>query len=210
MSTVSKANRGLKIAITGSMGSGKSAVCAFVKKAGWPLISADEIVADLYDFDTFVKTRLTDFYGEEVIEDHKINRKALFSFMMKNDNEKKRVESLIHPIVEKKMLAYFAKQDSDLLFAEIPLLYESHWQDKFDQVWVVVADDDVRIDRLTTKRNVSREQALALMSHQVAQIKKMELADVVIDNNGTLDELSTIVNQLLNKVSGGEDHVKSK
>ncbi|PKM63968.1 MAG: dephospho-CoA kinase, partial [Firmicutes bacterium HGW-Firmicutes-20] len=50
MSTMSKANRGLKIAITGSMGSGKSAVCSIIKQAGWPLISADEIVADLYDF----------------------------------------------------------------------------------------------------------------------------------------------------------------
>ena len=210
MSTVSKANRGLKIAITGSMGSGKSAVCAIIKKAGWPLISADEIVADLYDFDTFVKTRLADFYGEEVIEDHKINRKALFSFMMKNDKEKKRVESLIHPLVEKKMLEYFAKQDSELLFAEIPLLYESHWQDRFDQVWVVVADDHVRIDRLITKRNVNKEQALVLMSHQIDQNKKMELADVVIDNNGTLSDLSNVVYQLLNRVSGGEDHVKSK
>ena len=210
MSTVSKANRRLKIAVTGSMGSGKSAVCAIIKKAGWPLISADEIVADLYDFDTYVKTRLAEFYGEEVIEDHKINRKILFSFMMKNDKEKKRVEALIHPLVEKKMLEYFARQDSDLLFAEIPLLYESHWQDKFDQVWVVVAEDHVRIERLTTKRNVSKEQALALMSHQVAQIKKMELADVVIDNNGTMDDLSNIVNQLLNSVSGGEDDVKSK
>lgn len=210
MSTVSKANRGLKIAITGSMGSGKSAVCTIIKKAGWPLISADEIVADLYDFDTFVKTRLTDFYGEEVIEDHKINRKILFSFMMKNDKEKKRVESLIHPLVEKKMLEYFAKQDSDLLFAEIPLLYESHWQDKFDHVWAVVADDEIRVDRLTTKRKVNKEQALALMSHQIAQSKKIEMADVVIDNNGTMDELSNIVNQLLNRVSGGEDYVKSE
>ncbi|MDP2814838.1 MAG: dephospho-CoA kinase [Erysipelotrichaceae bacterium] len=210
MSTVSKANRGLKIAITGSMGSGKSAVCAMIKKAGWPLISADEIVADLYDFDTFVKTRLTDFYGEEVIEDHKINRKMLFSFMMKNDREKKRVESLIHPLVEKKMLEYFAKQDSDLLFAEIPLLYESHWQDKFDQVWAVVADDEIRIDRLITKRNVNKEQALVLMSHQIDQNKKMELADVVIDNNGTLSDLSNVVYQLLNRMSGGEDHVESE
>ena len=78
MSAVSEANRGLKIAITGSMGSGKSAVCAIIKKAGWPLISADEIVADLYDFDTFVKTRLIEYYGKEVIEDHKVNRKVLF------------------------------------------------------------------------------------------------------------------------------------
>lgn len=210
MSTVSKANRGLKIAITGSMGSGKSAVCSFIKKAGWPLISADEIVADLYDFDTFVKTKLSEYYGEEVIEDHKVNRKVLFSNMMKNEKEKNRVESLVHPLVEKKMLEYFAKQESDLLFAEIPLLYESKWQNKFDQVWVVAAKDDVRIDRLTTKRNVSKEQALALMSHQIDQLKKMEWADVVIDNNGTLEELSNVVNQLLLKVSGGEKNVKSE
>ena len=210
MSTVSKANRGLKIAITGSMGSGKSAVCAFIKKAGWPLISADEIVADLYDFDTFVKTKLSEYYGEEVIEDHKVNRKVLFSNMMKNEKEKNRVESLVHPLVEKKMLEYFAKQESDLLFAEIPLLYESKWQNKFDQVWVVAAKDDVRIDRLTSKRNVSKEQALALMSHPIDQLKKMEWADVVIDNNGTLEELSNVVNQLLLKVSGGEKNVKSE
>jgi dephospho-CoA kinase len=210
MSAMSKANRGLKIAITGSMGSGKSAVCAIIKKAGWPLISADEIVADLYDFDTFIKTRLVEYYGDEVIEDHKVNRKVLFSHMMKNEKEKKRVEALVHPLVEKKMLEYFAKQDSILLFAEIPLLYESQWQDKFDQVWVVVADDDVRVERLTTKRKVSKEHALALMRHQIDQIKKTELADVVIDNNGTLADLSNIVTQCLIKVSGGEENVESK
>lgn len=210
MSTVSKANRRLKIAITGSMGSGKSAVCSIIKQAGWPLISADEIVADLYDFDTYVKTRLIEYFGEEVIEDHKVNRKVLFSCMMKSEKEKKRVEELVHPLVEKKMLDYFAKQDSLLLFAEIPLLYESQWQGKFDQIWVVAADDDLRIDRLTVKRKVSKEQALALMSYQIDQKRKMELADVVINNNGTLADLSNVVHQLLLKVSGGEGSVEIK
>jgi dephospho-CoA kinase len=210
MSTVSKANRGLKIAITGSMGSGKSAVCAIIKQAGWPLISADEIVADLYDFDTYVKTRLKEFYGEEVIEDHRVNRKVLFSYMMTNEKEKKRVEALVHPLVEKKMLEYFAKQDSALLFAEIPLLYESAWQNKFDRVWLVVADEEVRIDRLTSRRKVSKEQALALFSHQIDQKRKMEWADVVIDNNGTLQDLSDIVHQLLIDASGGEGYVEIK
>ena len=210
MSTMSKANRGLKIAITGSMGSGKSAVCSIIKQAGWPLISADEIVADLYDFDTYVKTRLMEYYGEEVIEDYKVNRKILFSNMMKSDEEKKRVESLIHPLVEKKMLEYFSKQDSSLLFAEIPLLYESQWQDKFDQIWVVAAEDDLRIERLTDKRKVSKEQALALMSYQIDQKRKIQWADVVIDNNGTWADLSNIVHQLLLEVSGGEGNVEVK
>jgi dephospho-CoA kinase len=210
MSAMSEANKGLKIAITGSMGSGKSVVCAMIRKAGWPLISADEIVADLYDFDTFVKTRLKDYYGEEVIEDHKINRKYLFSRMMENEKEKNRIEALIHPLVEKKMLEYFAQQDSKLLFAEIPLLYERAWQDKFDQVWVVVADEDVRIDRLIGKRNVSKDQVLALLSHQMTQEKKMALADIVIDNNGSLEELSDIVVKLLLQASGGVDYVKSE
>jgi dephospho-CoA kinase len=210
MSELSKANKQLKIAITGSMGSGKSAVCAIIKKAGWPLISADEIVADLYDFDTFVKTRLKEYVGEEVIEDHKINRKVLFSYMMKSEVEKRRVENLIHPLVEKKILEYFASQSSTLLFAEIPLLYESAWQDKFDQVWVVAADQDVRIERLTGKRKVSKEQALALMSHQMAQQRKMELADVVIDNNGSMEDLLEIVQRLLFQVSGGERYAESK
>ncbi|PKM87270.1 MAG: dephospho-CoA kinase [Firmicutes bacterium HGW-Firmicutes-10] len=210
MSTVSKANRGLKIAITGSMGSGKSAVCSIIKQAGWPLISADEIVADLYDFDTYVKTRLIEYFGDEVIEDHKVNRKVLFSCMMKSEKEKKRVEELVHPLVEKKMMDYFAKQDSPLLFAEIPLLYESQWQGKFDQIWVVAADDDLRIDRLTVKRKVSKEQALTLMSYQIDQKRKMEWADVVINNNGTLADLSNVVHQLLLKVSGGDGNVEIK
>lgn len=210
MSALSKENKRLKIAITGSMGSGKSAVCAIIKKAGWPLISADDIVADLYDFDTFVKTRLSDYYGEEIIEDQKINRKYLFSRMMENEKEKKRVESLIHPLVEKKMTDFFAIQDSKLLFAEIPLLYESAWQDKFDRVWVVVADEDVRIDRLISRRKVDKNQALALMAHQMKQEKKMAMADVVIDNNGSLDDLKEQVHRLLLQVSGGEVYVESE
>jgi dephospho-CoA kinase len=210
MSAVSKANKTIKIAITGSMGSGKSAVCSIIKKAGWPLISADEIVADLYDFDTFTKTRLKDFYGDDVIENHQVNRSVLFSKMMESDLEKKRVEALIHTLVEKKMLEYFASQNSRLLFAEIPLLYESQWQDKFDFVWVVVADDNVRIDRLVSKRKVSKQQALSLMNHQMAQKRKMELADVVIDNNGTLKDLTNIVMQCLDIVSEGEEHVEIK
>jgi dephospho-CoA kinase len=210
MSAVPKANKTIKIAITGSMGSGKSAVCSIIKKAGWPLISADEIVADLYDFDTFTKTRLKDFYGDDVIENQQVNRSVLFSKMMESELEKKRVEALIHPLVEKKILEYFASQNSRLLFAEIPLLYESQWQDKFDLVWVVVADDDVRIDRLVSKRKVSKQQALSLMSHQMAQKRKMELADVVIDNNGTLKDLTHIVMQCLDTVSEGEQHVEIK
>lgn len=210
MSAMSKTNQGLRIAITGSMGSGKSAVCSIIKNAGWPLISADEVVADLYDFDTYIKTRLKDAYGEEVIEDHRINRKVLFAKMMENENEKKRVEALVHPVVEKRINEYFDCHPSALMFAEVPLLYESGWEDKFDQVWVVAAQDEVRIDRLVSKRNVSKQQALALMSYQMDQKRKMELADIVIDNNGDLDDLKVVVLSILDHVSGGDIHAQSQ
>ncbi len=209
MSKLSAPNQGLKIAVTGSMGSGKSAVCEIIRKAGWPLISADEVVADLYDFDTFVKTRLKDMYGDEIIEDHRVNRKILFAKIMENEHEKERVEALIHPLVEKKMLEYFDRHHAKMMFAEIPLLYESGWENKFDQVWVVAAQDDVRIDRLVSKRKVSKSQALALMSYQMDQRRKMERADVVIDNNGNLDDLEIIVTGLLQNI-GGDAHVKSQ
>lgn len=209
MSKLSEADQGLKIAITGSMGSGKSAVCEIIKKAGWPLISADEIVADLYDFDTFVKIRLKDMMGEEIIEDQRVSRKVLFAKMMESEVEKKRVEALIHPLVEKKMWEYFDSHQAKMMFAEVPLLYESGWENKFDQVWVVAAQDEIRIDRLINKRKVSKSQALALMSYQMDQRRKMELADVVIDNNGNLDDLHVIVTGLLQNF-GGDVHVKSQ
>lgn len=181
-----------KIAITGTIGSGKSTVSRFISES-YPFISSDTIVSDLYlekEFRLKVNKLL---YNKNSSE---IDKKLLANDIFNNDELKTKLENLIHPIVKDKIIA-FTNMYQGLVFVEVPLLFEASFDDIFDSIITVVSDENKIIERLIKYRDFTKEEALARIKHQYSIEVKVSKSDFVIYNDSSLDSLRHEVNKII-------------
>ncbi len=189
-----------RIAITGNIGCGKSTVCEIIEDAGFRMINADRIVHQIYQNNQSVRDTLVIWYGSTIIaENGHINRQLLRNILMKDVQEKSRIENLIHPLVKLEIDAFFDyNANQNLVFAEIPLLFEVGWQNRFDQIWLVVCPESLRLSRIMKSRNVDEQTAQQLISLQIPQDQKIPFAHRVIQNDMDITRLQKQVLSLLN------------
>ena len=189
----------MHIAITGSMGSGKSEVSKILKELMQPVFSADEVVNELYQED-FVKEKLRSLFGSSVLTCNNEVDKAYLSFRIFNHpSERKLVEALIHPLVYQRL--FEAAKGLDLAFFEIPLLFESASEEQFDQIVCVITDEENATQRLLQSRSLSLTEIKKRWDHQMSIEEKIRRSDVIIENNGSKNELEEKVIQYLHSLS---------
>ncbi len=184
------------IAITGSMGSGKSTVSQILRKLGHPVYDADLIAKDVLQSE---KTRalLIERYGSQVLnEDLSVNTAFLASRIFNDLEDKAHLEAIIHPQVYQQLLSIDAET---LMFAEVPLLYESQGEPYFDEVWVVVSDEAILRERLKHKRGYSDQMIDERLKHQIPQVEKIKRADVIIYNNDDIEALEASIQKALKR-----------
>lgn len=186
----------IKVAITGSIGSGKSTVSEYLRSKNYPVFDADKEVANIYASNQHVKDTLKLWFGEDILVDNQVNRPYLRMIFNESLQEKEKVEKLVHPLVQQAMVEYF-KDQGPIVFAEIPLLYEAQMQSMFEQVWFVYTDKKIIVDRLLEKRGLSKEQIDYMMSWQMDPDKKSALANTILYNNNDINELYAQVDQAL-------------
>ncbi len=164
----------LKVAITGNIASGKS--------------QAERIVAEkfpVYDADKIAHK----FLGN-------IDRKALGAKVFADPKARKELEEYIHPKVKEEILEIF-KEPYKIVFISIPLLFETGFDEMFDKIIFVAADDSLRLERLMKRNNLSEEEALLRMNAQMPQEEKILKSDFVIYNNTSISDLETQINKIL-------------
>lgn len=186
-----------KIAITGSIGSGKSAVSLYLRDLGYCVLSADDIVSSLYEMDTNLKFELQQLTNQELILDNKINKKVMSHLLFTNIEFKQKAEQLIHKRVYEEIFSRIEKCQRPIVFVEIPLLFETQMEEYFDQIIVVDIDDQIRLQRLMKYRKLSLEVINERLKFQMDSKLKREKADIVFDNNGSLEELFLQVDNYL-------------
>ena len=185
-----------RIAITGSMGSGKSTVSQILRKLGHPVYDADLIAKKVLQSEK-TKVQLIERYGEQILnEDLSINKTFLASRIFNNLEDKVHLEAIIHPQVYQQLLSINAEP---LMFAEVPLLYESQGERFFDEVWVVVSDESILRERLRRYRAYTDEMIDERLIHQIPQAEKMKRADVVITNNDDIEALEASLQKALKR-----------
>lgn len=185
-----------RIAITGTMGSGKSTVSQILRKLGHPVYDADLIAKKVLQSD-MTKTQLIERYGNQILnEDLSINKTFLASRIFNNLEDKVHLEAIIHPQVYQQLLSI---DTETLMFAEVPLLYESQGERFFDEVWVVVSDESILRERLRKFRAYTDEMIDERLIHQIPQAEKMKRADVVITNNDDIEALEASVQKALKR-----------
>lgn len=181
----------LKIAITGGIGSGKSLVSNFIKGEGFPVLFSDEIAKVIMQNDNDVIRLIKQEFGEESYLDGKLNTKYLSDKVFNDEENVDKINAIVHPIVVEKINELSNKlfETNDLVFVEIPLLFESELEHHFDYIILVFTDENLRISRTKERSKLSEEDIRKRMSYQIPDEEKKDKVDFIIENNSTIDDL---------------------
>lgn len=186
----------LKVAITGNIASGKSAVENILKEMNYPFLDTDKVAHKILEQNNQILNAFNEF--DILNNDGTISREKLGKIVFADKTQLKKLESIIHPLVKAEILAFFEQNKQyALAFVGIPQLFESNMQELFDRIVLIYCDDKIRLERLIQRNNYSVEYAKTRLNAQISQDKKKELCDYTINNNDTLDELSINVLNLL-------------
>jgi dephospho-coA kinase len=191
------------IGITGSIACGKSTVSNYLKSKGYIVIDADKIGHEALD-DDYVKEKLILAFGNEILEDNKINRQKLGELVFGNSSNLNVLNSIIHPEIRKKILEKIDKNnDKELIFIDVALLFEAKFDDLVDKIIVVYVDKNTQLTRLMKRNSISKKEALSRIVSQMSPIEKAKLGDYTVNNN--LDVINTYeqVDKVLSELKKG-------
>ena len=191
------------IGITGSIACGKSTVSNYLKSKGYIVIDADKIGHEALD-DDYVKEKLIVAFGNEILEDNKINRQKLGELVFGNSSNLNVLNSIIHPEIRKKILEKIDKNnDKELIFIDVALLFEAKFDDLVDKIIVVYVDENTQLTRLMKRNSISKKEALSRIVSQMSPIEKAKLGDYTVNNN--LDVINTYeqVDKVLSELKKG-------
>ncbi|MFG6116488.1 dephospho-CoA kinase [Halobacillus sp. MO56] len=193
----------LVIGLTGSIASGKSTVSLMFDDYDIPVIDADKISREVVIPGEKAYHEIVTEFGESILrEDGSIDRKKLGSIVFKEEDKRKRLNNIVHPAVRKRMIErrdHFCNQEVPAVVMDIPLLFESELTHLVDKTLVVYADENVQLERLMERDGSVQEEAIQRINAQLPVKKKAEMADEVIDNNGTKHESYQQLNAILRK-----------
>ena len=185
----------MKIGITGGIGSGKTYVANFLKKKGFPVYSCDDRARIIMKEDETIKAELIQLIGEDAyLEDGNLNKPVIANFLYANKENQEKIGALVHPRVRNDFEMWCNFQDSEVVFMESAILYESGLSDAVDKVLYVFAADDVRIKRIIHRDKITRNEAYARIKAQMPEAVKMKLSDYCIINNGNNNILKQLQN----------------
>lgn len=196
------------MAVTGGLSCGKSSVCRFFKELGAHVISADAIVHQLISSNESLGQELIDLLGEDIVVNNQIDRAKVAKLVFKDPELLEEVEEALHPHVYEEMENEYRKwqgqQEGSLFIAEVPLLYETQGEKRFDCIISVIAPRDVCLKRFLESTNYEEEDFENRMRQQMTLQDKALKADYVIINDGDLAELKDIVKELFSELTINE------
>lgn len=188
------------IGITGSIACGKSTISNYLKSKGYIVIDADKIGHEALD-DDYVKEKLILAFGNEILEDNKINRQKLGELVFGNSSNLNVLNSIIHPEIRKKILEKIDKNnDKELIFIDVALLFEAKFDDLVDKIIVVYVDKNTQLTRLMKRNSISKKEALSRIVSQMSPIEKAKLGDYTVNNNfdviNTYEQVDKVLSEL--------------
>lgn len=191
------------IGLTGGIGTGKSTVARMLRERGWTVHSSDITAKEIMSTDPEVRREIADLLGPEVLTEGGLNKDLIAALVFGDSSEhKKRLQQLdqiVHPrVLDRHMEVIEEEKDKGtrIVVIESALLFEVGLEDGFD--WVVVVDcpDGVRIPRVMERSGLSEDQVRSRMNEQLPMQEKRSLADFVIENAGSLEDLQRSVDKI--------------
>ena len=187
----------IKIALTGSIGMGKSTVAAMFERAGVPVFDADAIVRSLQGPGGALVERIGEHFPGTV-RDGVLDRVRLAGIVLEDPAQLGELESIVHPAVYDARLAFLDKhRESPALVFDIPLLFETGGETEFDKVVVVSAPSDIQRERVLHRAGMTPERLQSILDRQMPDEEKRRRADFVIDTSGDLSTTEAEVRDIL-------------
>ena len=193
----------LIIGLTGGIASGKSTVASMLKKEGITVIDADVESRRAVEKGEEAYDHIVNHFSQNILlEDGSINRARLGEIIFNNKEERMKLNDIVHPAVRNRMLQKKEQAVSNgepVIIMDIPLLFESEFTELVDKTLLVFVDEDIQLQRLMVRNHYSRQEALARIHSQMPLIEKKRLADVIIDNNGSVEQTELQLKNVLAK-----------
>ena len=191
------------IGITGGIASGKSTVVAEIRKHGYQVIDADQVVHELQAKGGKLYQALCNWLGSEILQENgELDRKKLGQLIFSSKDMLENSSRLQNCIIGEEL----ARRRDELaktqkvFFMDIPLLIEHDYMEWFDDIWLVHLDEKTQLERLVMRNHFSKEEAKKRMASQMSTEAKKPYADKLLDNSGDLTELKAQINQLLQEL----------
>lgn len=172
-----------KIGVTGGIGSGKTYVCQIFETMGYPVFYSDKEAKDLINHNLQVKEQIVDLLGEESYNEQGYNREYVAGKVFNDSNLLQKLNEIVHPAVREAFDEWSEKQNSELVFNEAALLFETGSNKSFDHIILVYADIDTRITRLLNRDQSTEEEIKKRINSQWSDEEKMKLTDLYINNS---------------------------
>lgn len=194
------------VAVTGTIGSGKSTACKMLARKGAYTVSADELAREAVAPGSAGLNEVVRSFGPGVLrEDGTLDRKLLGAVVFADPEKRRRLESITHPIIRALAAERFAvgeKLKSPLMVYDCPLLFEAGLERcGFRQIVLIAADDEVCIARIMARDELSREEARQRIDNQFPIALKRERSDIVIDNSGSLQQLEEQLDEVFARLA---------
>lgn len=183
----------MKVAVTGGIGAGKSEFMRAVKELGIRTYSADEINAELLRDKRYIE-KLSEAFPLAV-KDGKVDKSVLREEVFSDEKKRKTLNALAHPEIRQQI-----EEITGDAVIEVPLLFESGMTDLFDRVIVVTAGEDVRINRIVSTRNISKDLAKNIIKNQTTDDERLKRADYVAINDGTRKDLYEQAKNIIKRI----------
>lgn len=175
----------IKIGITGGIGSGKSVVAEIFSLCGIPRFDADREAKQLNDSSAYIRHKLSRLFGNDLYRDGKLDRKKLASAIFGDQDKLSAVNNIIHPIVARHFEEWCRQHDdARAVVIDAALLVEAGFVPLVDQVVVVTAPDETRVQRVMRRDGATRQEVLRRIKSQMPEEEKIRHANHIIVNNG--------------------------
>lgn len=197
----------MKIAITGTMASGKSLCSNYLRQLGYYVFDSDLYAKECYKKTHPAYNHIVNLLGNNMLDDEgNFVFKKVAELIFKNKELKKELESIIHPYVKEEILKQ--SKEHEPFFSEVPLLFEAKWDSLFDYILLITSDEDLIIKRSMENRNYSKEEVLNRLSSQLEVKHKIERSNYVLYNNKTVEEFKDSIYKWLVEMNLVNDAVK--
>ncbi len=183
----------ITVGITGGIGSGKSTVCEIFRVLGIPVFEADKVARNLMNENSVIRQNLVEWFGNEIYSENQLNRKLLAELIFNNNSLLNKVNSLVHPIVREEFVKWKNSQNTVYSVYEAAILFESGFYKLMDYTVLITAPQQIRINRVMARDNLSQDQVLARINNQWTDDEKRKLATTVIIN----DNKNLIIPQII-------------
>lgn len=189
------------IGITGGISTGKSNVINTIKQEGYKIISSDEVYKTLALKGNIIYNNILKTFGDDYLDNNgNIDKHKLGKLIYNNEELRLKLNSITHPFIKDEIKKEIKESNDDIIFIEIPLLFEVGWQDLCDKIILCYLNKEEQIKRLMARDKIFRDYAISKINSQMNLEDKKALSDYIIDTKGSFAETKIQTLDILKKI----------